>query len=250
MGIRSPVSSVLSRHCDFLPSFPPHFVSFAWRYHGNTLASLPPPLRVSATGLGLGHPAPLPGFLPWRRQELPSSWGTPIPVCSCSSTPAGRCVPDHNGTLAWPPLRERRRRRRRKSFEAQWHGFRAGCLRITWRLPAEPRKARFRPLVRPYRTGFHPQGSNKGFNSLHVGYPPFPSFLAQSPEYPGIPGIPNTRNTGIPPQCEYIVRQLRVNNHLRQQVGESVIDTRQTVIDIPPVLRLRRGLLNSVRPVC
>lgn len=41
-------------------------------------------------------------------------------------------------TLAWPPLRERRRRRRRESFEAQWHGFRADCLRIT-KLVALPR---------------------------------------------------------------------------------------------------------------
>ena len=35
-GRCSPASSVLSRHCDFLPSLPPHFVAFAWRYHGNT----------------------------------------------------------------------------------------------------------------------------------------------------------------------------------------------------------------------
>ena len=35
-GARSPASSVLSRHCDFLPAFPPHFVSFAWRYRGST----------------------------------------------------------------------------------------------------------------------------------------------------------------------------------------------------------------------
>jgi len=33
-GPSSPASSVLSRHCDFLPAFPPRFVSFAWRYHG------------------------------------------------------------------------------------------------------------------------------------------------------------------------------------------------------------------------
>src|SRR6516225_9498426 len=31
-GNRSPVSSVLSRRYDFLPSVPPHFVAFAWRY--------------------------------------------------------------------------------------------------------------------------------------------------------------------------------------------------------------------------
>jgi hypothetical protein len=84
-----------------------------------------------ASGLGLVTRYPPPGLLPWRRQDLPSSWGTPIPVCSCSPTPAGRCVPDLSGTLAWPPLREGRRRRRRESFEAQWHGFRADRLRIT-----------------------------------------------------------------------------------------------------------------------
>ena len=52
-GSSSPVSSVLSRHCDFLPSFPPRFVSFAWRYHGITHISLPPPLRAAASGQGL-----------------------------------------------------------------------------------------------------------------------------------------------------------------------------------------------------
>lgn len=84
-----------------------------------------------ASSLGLVARYPRPGRLPWRRQELPSSWGTPIPVCACSSTPAGRCVPDHNGTLAWSPCRERRRRRQQSTFEAQSHGFRARCLRIT-----------------------------------------------------------------------------------------------------------------------
>ncbi len=72
-----------------------------------------------ASGLGLVTRYPHPGRLPWRRQDLPSSWGTPIPVCPCSSTPAGRCVPDPGGTFAWPPLRERRRRRRQLTFEAQ-----------------------------------------------------------------------------------------------------------------------------------
>ena len=131
-GPSSPVSSVLSRHSDFLPSLSTRFVSFARtiprdratvRSHGR--------LREAAVGLGLVARWPRPGFLPWRRQELPSSWGTPMPVCACSSTPAGRGVPDRGGTLAWPPLRERRRRRRRESFEAQWHGFRADGLRIT-----------------------------------------------------------------------------------------------------------------------
>jgi hypothetical protein len=93
-GSSSPVSSVLSRHCDFLPPFPPRFVSFTWRYHGTTHISLPASLRAATSGLGLVTRYPHPGILPWKQQELPSSWGTPIPVCACSPTPAGRCVPD------------------------------------------------------------------------------------------------------------------------------------------------------------
>jgi len=77
-----------------------------------------------ASGLGLVTRYPRPGRLPWRRQELPSSWGTPIPVCSCSSTPAGRCVPDRSGTLAWPPSREYRRRRQRNLSRLNSMAFR------------------------------------------------------------------------------------------------------------------------------
>jgi len=84
-----------------------------------TQISLPPSLRAATLGLGLVTRYPPPGTLPWKQQELPSSWGTPIPVCTCSPTPAGRRVPDHCGTLAWPPLWERRRRQRCDNFGAQ-----------------------------------------------------------------------------------------------------------------------------------
>jgi hypothetical protein len=47
-----------------------------------------------ASDLGLVTRYPRPGWLPWRQQDLPSSWGTPIPVCSCSPTPAGHGAPD------------------------------------------------------------------------------------------------------------------------------------------------------------
>jgi hypothetical protein len=63
-----------------------------------------------------------------------------------------------------------------------------------------PRKARFRPLVKRYRTGFYPQGSIERF-STHFMFvvPPFPSFLAQSPE---------SNATGIrnPPLLNYMDR--------------------------------------------
>ena len=102
------------------------------RYHGIAHRFAPDDgCARPSSGLGLFARWPQPGFLRWRRQDLPSSWGTPIPVCPCSPTPAGRCVPDHDGTLAWPPRRERQRRRRQSTFEAQWHGFRADGLRIT-----------------------------------------------------------------------------------------------------------------------
>ena len=52
-GASSPASSVLSKRYDFLPSIPPHFVSFAWRYlHGHSFFSLPS-RRVRCRGLEL-----------------------------------------------------------------------------------------------------------------------------------------------------------------------------------------------------
>jgi hypothetical protein len=76
----------------------------------------PAATECQAASLGLVARYPHPGFSSWRRQDLPSSWGTPIPVCTCSQTPAGRCAPDRYGTLAWPPLLGRRRRRRTIGF--------------------------------------------------------------------------------------------------------------------------------------
>ncbi len=133
-------------------------------------------------------------LLPWRRQDLPSSWGTPIPVCTCSSTPAGRRVPDRGRTLAWPPLRERRRRRRRESFEAQWHGFRADGLRITMLV------ARHRARLASGRwsgvsgQAFTRKVPTKGFQLTSCALASFSKLLGT---IPGIPGIPR-ESPGIP----------------------------------------------------
>jgi len=90
----SPASTVLSRHYDFLPPIPPHFVSFAWWYLGCTRC-----IRSSADGyhrrgLELINPVTPTGILPRRRQDLPSSRRTQMSVCTCSSTPAGLLTPD------------------------------------------------------------------------------------------------------------------------------------------------------------
>ncbi len=97
-GASSPASTVLSGHYDFLPPFPPHFVAFAWRYHGSCrlVSSLPTPPTAERRAWGSVTRYPRPGCLPRRRQDLPSSWGTPMPVCTCSQTPVGQLVSDHS----------------------------------------------------------------------------------------------------------------------------------------------------------
>ena len=77
-GSRSPASAVLSRRYDFLPPIPPHFVAFAWRYLSvHSFFSLPGG-RVRRRGLELVTRYLRPGFSLRKRQDLPSSWGTPI----------------------------------------------------------------------------------------------------------------------------------------------------------------------------
>src|SRR5262245_61492310 len=83
-GGRSPASPVLSRRYDSLPPVPPHFVAFAWRYLGvHSFVSLPGG-RVRRRGLELVTRYLRPGLSRRRRQELPSSWGTPIARLPCS----------------------------------------------------------------------------------------------------------------------------------------------------------------------
>ena len=105
----SPASTVLSRHYDFLPPIPPHFVSFAWWYLGCTRCVRSSADEYHRRGLELINPVTPTGILPRRRQDLSSSWKTQMSVCTCSSTPAGLRAPDHLGAAAWPPRRQRRR---------------------------------------------------------------------------------------------------------------------------------------------
>jgi hypothetical protein len=77
-GARSPVSSVLSRHCDFLPSLPPHFVAFAWRYHGNTLRFAPAAAACGTGGPGVGHPVSPTGSSSVETTGSPKFLGVPV----------------------------------------------------------------------------------------------------------------------------------------------------------------------------
>jgi hypothetical protein len=109
---RSRASAVRSRRYDFLPPVAPHFVAFAWRYHTVRLVvrSHRPSTQWRWTGSTLiGHPQQAESSR-WRRQDLPSSWETPIASMPGSATPAGPHAPHcHDGAAARPPLRERRR---------------------------------------------------------------------------------------------------------------------------------------------
>jgi hypothetical protein len=118
-GPSSPASSVLSRHCDFLPSLPPRFVSFVWWYHGSTLFFAPAAAACVNGGPGVGYPVAPAGILPWRRQELPSSWGTSIAHLPMLFDSGGTARPRPFGADARPWVLTRPRLPQQATFEAQ-----------------------------------------------------------------------------------------------------------------------------------
>ena len=69
------------------------------------------PRRTSAPPRpGVGHPVAPAGMLPRKRQDLASSWGTPIVrLHMFLPTPAGLLAPDHCGAAAWPLVCEQQR---------------------------------------------------------------------------------------------------------------------------------------------
>ena len=108
-GASSPASSVLSRRYDFLPSVPPHFVPFTWRYlRVHSFFSLPGG-RVRRGGLELLTRYLQPGFRRGndRISQVP---GEPqVSVRHVQSTPAGLLAPDHYGAAARPLVSEKQR---------------------------------------------------------------------------------------------------------------------------------------------
>ena len=147
---------------------------------GTLAVSLPWRASVAAVGPGVGHPVSPPGILPWRRQDLPRSWGTFVPM-PCSPTPAGPTCQAVT-TRRRGPRSDHDEGSHIATFEAQSHSFSTSCLRFAGRVTPTPRKTRFRPPARLYRTGFPPAGfQQKVSNSRHVRYPPLPSFRGARP---------------------------------------------------------------------
>jgi hypothetical protein len=79
-GASSPPSTVLSKRYDFLTPISPRFVSFAWRYHPLCRkVCVSRRSRHELAGQAVLERHPLRSRVRgWRRQDLPSSWGTPI----------------------------------------------------------------------------------------------------------------------------------------------------------------------------
>ena len=77
-GCRSPSSTVLSRHYDFPPFVSRHFVAFVRRYHVIALVLSLSRGKCIRVSLELVTRYLRPGLYPWKRQDLPSSWATPI----------------------------------------------------------------------------------------------------------------------------------------------------------------------------
>ena len=134
------------------------------------------------------------GMLPRRRQDLASSWGTPIVrLHMFLPTPAGLLAPDHYGAAAWPLVCEQQRLLR-KVFRRSiaWLSDSLSTPRRVRCLPR--RKTRFQLLVRHYWAGLYPQGSAERFQSCFLtSFPPFPSFLSQSHRPPHFPGFASAR---------------------------------------------------------
>ena len=184
-GPGSPASTVLSGRYDSLPLVPPHFVSFAWRYHSLRLSSFLPSGSTSALGPGGSWYR----HLPRRSLKNGNDRASHVPgeprLCLC---PALRPRQDrsHQATLgapARPPLRPRRRLLQVVSLEAQSHGLGTRCLRFAGRITPPPRKTRFRLPAKLYRTGFLPVGFQRKVSEQisYMAHPPFPSLVAQGP---------------------------------------------------------------------
>jgi hypothetical protein len=124
---------------------------------------------------------------PRKRQELPSSWGTPIvrlPMFSRLRRDCPRQTITARQRGPWYPKSKGSHERSLK-LNSMAFGLAAGTVRsmVSFVVEVTPHHARLASGRWSGATGraFHPQGSNERFQiSLRSSHPPFPSFLEQS----------------------------------------------------------------------
>ena len=110
-GARVRALSVLSRRYDFLPSLPPHFVAFAWRYHSSRLAVRSHQHKTQRWWAGgiSGSATPTDAVVSSGDDRISQVPGRPpMPIRSGSSTPAGLHAPCRGGAAVRPPREELR----------------------------------------------------------------------------------------------------------------------------------------------
>ena len=174
-GRRSPSSTVLSRHYDFLPPIPRHFVAFARRYHKFALVHSLSRDKCHRVSLELVTRCLLPEFncgndrisqVPGRPQSS---------VCTCSSTPARRLAPDQVTldapdfrATAWPLLRERQRLSRKNNLsKLNYMAFGLAVYASRCWLPEHHAKLASGRWSDATGRASHPQGHNRKFQ-IHV----------------------------------------------------------------------------------
>jgi hypothetical protein len=163
------------RRSDPLPSVSPHFVAFAWRYHG-LRPSLLPATGTRGRGLrGVGIPGPEPD----RSVEAagsPRFLGNPSVPMPCSWTPVGPRTSGHYDASTWPPLVSTTKapamKRFRGSITRPWDWL--STLRSGGH--PTPRKTRFRLLGQAWPGGILlPAGLLRKVSEFE-SHPPSPSF--------------------------------------------------------------------------
>ncbi len=164
---RSPVSSVLSEHYDFLRRI-------RSRLYFRFSAPTDPLLVRSRAAERSAGPGPVQARYRWllsagQSQDLPGSWGIrPVPLprsripasSSDLALSARRCSPhfaDNEDTSTTDIL------------ETQSRGFSTRCLRFKWCVTEPACKARFRPVANLCREGVKPSGFHRKVSVPYIG---------------------------------------------------------------------------------
>ncbi len=178
----SPASSVLSTRYDFLPPVSPHFVAFAWRYHGNTRDFAPHAAECCGVGPGVYNPVSPAGVSSMETTGSPTFLGNLWCLCPALRPRQDQRVRPLRHANAAPALTTTKApalqlSRLNHTASALAAGTVRSMVGFAGRVTPPPRKTRFRLPAKLYRTGFPPAGFlQKVSNSRHVCYPPLPSF--------------------------------------------------------------------------
>ena len=180
-GNRSPASPVLSRRYDFLPSVPPHFVAFVWRYLQRSLVLFAPRRTSAPPKPGVGHPVAPAGITQRKRQDIPSSWGTPIVRLPCSRD-AGRTVvtrPVQCNSMA--PGMKKAKAPTKGLSTLNSMAFGLAAYASPYELPRYDARLASSRLSDVTGRAFHPQGSLRKVSELFLtSHPPSPSFASRN----------------------------------------------------------------------